>query len=130
MTGPIASHVVIPAALAPARAASGGTPPAEVARTRRAAQDFEALFVHQILASMRQASVAGGGLLSGSGQKLYQDMMDDEVARAVSRAGGLGLADLLVRDILRTGPKKGLKSGAGPVDERAGSGGIPEGGTR
>lgn len=75
---------------------------ADLRRTRQAAQDFEALFIHHLLKNMRQASdVGGGGFLQGTGHKIYQDMLDDEVAKAVSRSGGLGLADLLVRDLVR-----------------------------
>ena len=87
---------------------AGATPPAEMARIRKAARDFEAIFLHQMLKAMRQASGHGKVLLGGTGQKFYQDMMDDELSKAMSQSGGLGLSDLLIRDIVRrqAGEKK------------------------
>jgi Rod binding domain-containing protein len=99
---------------------------------RAAAQDFEAIFLHQMLKSMRQSLPVGGPLAPGSGQKMVQDMLDDEMARAMARVGGLGLADVLVRDLIRhlPGAKNPSSPGASePISrgERRGSG---EGGAR
>lgn len=111
------------AALAKKAADGRSSSPAEMARIRQAARDFEAIFVHQMLKAMRQASARGKVLLGGTGQKFYQDMMDDELSKAMSRAGGLGLADLLIRDIVRrqTVPKKASSAApAGPIEGTVG----------
>jgi flagellar protein FlgJ len=73
--------------------------PPEVGRVRQAAQDFEAMMIGQMLATMRQGM--GQGVLSGRGQRLYQSMLDDELGRVLARGGGLGLADVLVRELVR-----------------------------
>jgi Rod binding domain-containing protein len=85
---------------------------AEGKRLRQVAQDFEAIILSQMLASMRAA--AGKGVLGGKGQQLYQQMMDDELGRVLARSGGLGLADVLMRDLVRqtATPKKVSSSGA------------------
>jgi flagellar protein FlgJ len=80
--------------------------PAELARLRRAAQEFEAVFVEHMLKTMRQSSPKAGLFPSGAGQKLYQDLADQELARAVSRGGGLGLGDVLIRGLTRAEQKK------------------------
>lgn len=103
--------------------AAGAVPAAEKARIRRAAQDFEAIFLHQMLKAMRQASGPGKVLLGGTGQKFYQDMMDDELSKAMSRSGGLGLSDLMIRDIVRRQPGEKKASSvppAGPMDKTVG----------
>jgi Rod binding domain-containing protein len=73
--------------------------PSEAGRLRKVAQDFEAMVLSQMLATMRQA--AGKGVPSGTGQRLYREMLDDELGRVLARGGGLGLADVLVRDLVR-----------------------------
>ncbi len=50
---------------------------------------------------MRQASGSGSGLLSGTGQRVYQELVDEQLSRSLAKSGGLGLADMLVRDVLR-----------------------------
>lgn len=118
----------------PATGAAGASSRAQSAVTpalRKAAQDFEAIFVHQLLSTMRQASLPGTGSLGSSAQRIYQDVMDDEVARSISRAGGLGLAELLIRDVARRGAgQKGLKSPASRADDGVERAGTPEGGAR
>jgi flagellar protein FlgJ len=86
--------------------------PPDATRLRQVAQDFEALVVSRMLASMRRAG--GKTLLEGQGERLYREMMDDELGRVLARGGGLGLADVLVRDLLRqtAAPKKASSAAA------------------
>ena len=58
------------------------------------------MFLQNLLKSMRQAS-GFKGPLSGTGQRVYQELMDEHLGRALAKGGGIGLADLLVRDVLR-----------------------------
>jgi flagellar protein FlgJ len=85
-------------AVGPATPPAAAEPP-DAGRLREVAQDFEAMILGHMLATMRQA--AGKGVLGGQGQRLYQEMMDDELGRVLARSGGLGLADVLVRDLVR-----------------------------
>ncbi len=91
--------------LPPAPAAgAAGKPDPTAAKIKDAAREFEAIFIQQMLQTARQATVPGGR----SGQNLYQDLMDEHVARALAKGGGIGLADALARDLTRqlAGPKK------------------------
>ncbi len=65
---------------------------------RDAAEQFEALYVQKILKQMRSASL-DESLFGGSGMEMAHEMFDAEVAKSLSRAGGLGLADMLVRQL-------------------------------
>ncbi|HTU65525.1 MAG TPA: flagellar assembly peptidoglycan hydrolase FlgJ [Steroidobacteraceae bacterium] len=65
---------------------------------REAAKQFESLFTKMMLESMRKASM--GDSLFGSDQgDMYQGMMDDQLAVTLSQGKGIGLADMLIRQL-------------------------------
>ncbi len=68
---------------------------------KEAARQFESLFTQMLLKSMREANKSfGGDSLFGSDQAdLYQDMFDDQIAMQMSKGRGLGLADMLIRQL-------------------------------
>ena len=69
---------------------------------RQAAQQFESLFVGMMLKSAQQANFSDP--LFGSDQaSMYQDMYDDQIAAEISKGRGLGLADMLVQQLRRSG---------------------------
>jgi peptidoglycan hydrolase FlgJ len=69
---------------------------------REAARQFESLFTSMVLKSMRQANFSDS--LFGSDQEnMYQDMYDDQIAAEISKGRGLGLADMLVQQLRRSG---------------------------
>ena len=62
-------------------------------------REMESLFLYQLLKQMR-ATVEKSGLLDGgSAEELYTSMLDAEVAKEVSRGKGIGLAELLYRQL-------------------------------
>ena len=112
-------------AVAPPPAGPTGMTPAAQRQLRDTAQEVESLFLSQMLKTMRQASPNGRGLLSGQGQRVYQEMMDEQLGRALAKGGGIGLADLLVRDVLRRqGATKKTSSETGDVPTGR-AGGVP-----
>lgn len=71
-------------------------------QAKKVAQDFEALMVGMMLKSMR--STVGKDTLTGGGhgEEVYRSMLDQEyAAAAVKRGGGLGLARIIEKDIIR-----------------------------
>ncbi len=71
----------------------------EDAKLKQACQDFEAVFVNQLLQSMRK-TVAKSELFGDSREEeTYQEMMDWEVARSVAKQGSAGIADMLYRQL-------------------------------
>ncbi len=62
------------------------------------ARQFESLFTQMMLRSMRQASF-GGGLLDSQQSRFYRDMYDQQLAMELSRERGLGLAEVIKRQI-------------------------------
>lgn len=65
----------------------------------KVAQEFEALFIQMMLKAARDATPEGG-LFDSNELKLYQEMMDSQVALEMAEQGGLGFAPLLQQQLL------------------------------
>ena len=66
---------------------------------REVAGQFEALFLQTMLKNMREASL-GDPLLGDSDQhEMYQGMLDQQLSAEMASGKGIGLADLLVRQL-------------------------------
>lgn len=75
-------------------------------QAKKVAQDFEGLFIGMMVKSMHETvgkdKLTGGG----HGEDVYRSMLDQEyVAQAVKR-GGLGLAKIIEKDIIRQESRK------------------------
>ena len=68
---------------------------------REVAGQFEALFIQMMLKSMRDANL-GEGLLDSQHSRTYQSMYDKQIAIDLSKQQGLGLADMMVRQLSRS----------------------------
>jgi flagellar protein FlgJ len=98
------------------------------AALKEVAKQFESLFTQMLLKSMREAnrSLSNGDTLFGSDQAdFYQDMFDQQIAVHLSQGEGLGLADMLVRQ-LAGGAASGEQRAVSPKAERVGSNGATE----
>jgi soluble lytic murein transglycosylase-like protein len=80
------------------REATDGAPVAnDLAGLRRIAGQFEALFYNQLISSMRSTVPENQFWGQGSGTKIYQQLQDQALADRLADGGGLGIADLIVR---------------------------------
>ncbi|MGB0204121.1 MAG: flagellar assembly peptidoglycan hydrolase FlgJ [Neptuniibacter sp.] len=66
-----------------------------------AAQQFEQLFLNMLLRSMREANAAFGedNFMNSSQTKFYQSMYDNQISMEMANAKGIGLTDVLVRQL-------------------------------
>src|SRR5262245_58795810 len=62
------------------------------------AQQFEQLLLDMMLKSMRRAA-PGHSMFDNEGSRLFTGLLDQEFSRKLSQQGGLGLADLLVKQL-------------------------------
>ena len=87
------------------------------ANLRKVAQEFESLFLGEMLKSMRSANdvLAKDNPLNTEATKQYQDMYDQQLSVSLSRQGnGIGLQDVLMRQLSKT---KGVAhTGANPFN--------------
>ncbi len=66
--------------------------------TAKVARQFESLFVQMMVKQMRQASF-GGGIFDSDRTRFYQDMYDQQLAVHLSQQGGIGLSDVMTRQL-------------------------------
>ncbi|KIY38091.1 flagellar rod assembly protein FlgJ [Pseudomonas sp. 10-1B] len=74
------------------------------ANVRKVAQEFESLFVSEMLKASRKASdvLADDNPMNTETVKQYRDMYDQQLAVSMSReGGGIGLQDVLVRQLTK-----------------------------
>ncbi|MGY4532407.1 flagellar protein FlgJ [Pseudomonas sp. TE3786] len=71
------------------------------ANIKKVAQEFESLFLNQMLKAQRSANEAfsEGNFMNSNEAKTYQQMYDQELAVKMSKEGGIGLADVLARQM-------------------------------
>jgi len=83
------------------------------ATLRAVAKQFESLFARMMIKSMRDA--VGSDPIFGSDQeKMYQGMFDDQLSLEMTRGRGLGLADMLVRQLQRVSGTAAPTGSTGP----------------
>ena len=69
------------------------------AETKKAATQFEALLLHQMMNAMWQ-TVPKDGLLSGSREEsLYRDMLNQAVATSIAENKSIGIRDVVMKDL-------------------------------
>jgi Rod binding domain-containing protein len=75
---------------------------APAAKIHRAAQDFEALLLGSLLRTLEQtfSAVPGDSRVPGSDD--YEYLGTQALASGLAASGGLGIADLIVRNIMKT----------------------------
>ena len=87
----------------PTTAASGPGAPsaknAELARARETANDFEAVFLRQMLSAMREGLSEDNPL--GGPDSTFGSLLVSEQAKLISRAGGIGVADQILDELLK-----------------------------
>jgi flagellar protein FlgJ len=72
------------------------------ATIRKVAEQFESMFTRMMLKSMREA--VGPDPMFGSDQEqMYQSMADDQLSVQLSKGRGMGLADMLIRQLQKMG---------------------------
>lgn len=96
------------ASSAPVRAPLPGAPlptlssrPQPAPEVLRAAQEFESMFLSEMLAPMFEnldTDGLGGG---GIGEQMFRPMLVERYAEAIAKSGGVGLADAIVRELNR-----------------------------
>lgn len=65
------------------------------------ARQFESIFTHMVMKSMRTATraISEGGPFNSFESRMFEDMMDEKMSAHLSESQGLGLAEILVRQL-------------------------------
>ena len=78
-------------------------------RLKKACRDFESLFINYLLKEMRATIKKSSFLDGGRAEELYTSMMDNQTAKELSASGGIGIAQMLYRQ---------LTSDTGTIEEK------------
>ena len=86
----------------------------------RVARQFESLFLNVMMKSMREANqaFAEGNPLNTPQTRFYQDMYDSQMAVHLSERQGMGLADVMLRQLSPTSARAEPVAGAQPAAEQ------------
>ena len=69
---------------------------------KEACVEFESYFLNMMFKSMRKTVVSSGGLFEKSNaEKMFQEMLDEELTKKIANEGGIGLADMMYKQLSR-----------------------------
>lgn len=71
------------------------------AEAEAVAQQFERMFIAEMLQPMFSGIETDGPFGGGTGEDVFRPMLLDQYADAVAKAGGVGIADAVLKEILR-----------------------------
>jgi peptidoglycan hydrolase FlgJ len=71
------------------------------AQAEAVAQQFERMFVAEMLQPMFSGIETDGVFGGGQGEEVFRPMLLDQYADAVAKGGGVGIADAVLKEILR-----------------------------
>ena len=74
---------------------------ADESRIRQTAQEFEATFMAQMLRPMFEGLSTEAPFGGGHAEETWRGFMIDEMGKQSSRAGGVGLADQVMAEMIR-----------------------------
>ncbi|MBP3284613.1 MAG: rod-binding protein [Clostridia bacterium] len=66
---------------------------------KEACQGFEAIFVNMMLSEMRKTVPESGLMESSFANDTFTQMLDEEIAESVSKGKGIGIADMMYKQI-------------------------------
>jgi Rod binding domain-containing protein len=92
---------------------------ANVQKVVEAAQEFEAVMLESFLRPLEESfsSLPGGD--DSMGMSGYRDMVTQAMASAIAKAGGFGLADMVVRNLLHLKMTRGGTTAIGTGGAKA-----------
>ena len=72
-----------------------------IARTKDAAQKFESQFLSVMFQHMFEGVETDGPFGGGKGEEMFRSMMTDAMGKQVAKAGGIGIAASVQREMLK-----------------------------
>ena len=74
-------------------------------KLKELAQQFEAIYLQQIFKEMRNTVPNDGLIERSNADDVYTQLQDAEAAQKMAEQGGIGLADLMLKQLLDEDPK-------------------------
>jgi len=77
-------------------------------KLKKVCEDFESIFISQMLKVMRKSVPKSGLLDGGSQQDTYLSLFDEELSKSMAKRGGIGLGKILYQNITNQGKNRNL----------------------
>jgi peptidoglycan hydrolase FlgJ len=68
---------------------------------KKVAQDFESVFISQMLGQMFEGIPTDGPFGGGQGEAMFRSLMLDEYGKQIAAQGGIGIADAVTKELLK-----------------------------
>ncbi len=91
----------------PAELPSGRRSHADPKALRASAEEFEAVFVSQMLTQMFDSIEIDPLTGGGNGEEVFRSLLVNEYGKSIAKSGGIGIADHVQREMLRLQEGKG-----------------------
>lgn len=78
-----------------------GTRSTDKSELRKTAEDFESVFLAQMLRPMFETVPTDSFMGGGHAEGIYRSMMVDEIGKSISKSGGIGIADSIYRELIK-----------------------------
>lgn len=72
-----------------------------VEKIRKTAEEFEAVYLSQMLRPMFDGIEVEAPFGGGQAEDMYRSLMVDEYGKSIAKSGGIGIADQVMREMLR-----------------------------
>ena len=69
------------------------------AKLREASNEFEAIFIQQMLKTMRKTSLESDFIKKSEGEKIFRSMLDEQYAILSAKSGRLGLGEMIYKQL-------------------------------
>ncbi|MDW7661765.1 MAG: rod-binding protein [Bacillota bacterium] len=66
---------------------------------KKACMEFETYFINTLFKEMRSSSEGTGLIEKSQARSMFEGMLDEEMSKKMSEAGGIGLADMLFKNL-------------------------------
>jgi flagellar protein FlgJ len=76
---------------------------------KEACNEFEAILLGHLLRSMKATIPKGGFLAKGTATKLFEEMLDDQLAREIAKSSSLGLGQMMLQELAEKEAPKSSK---------------------
>ena len=98
--------LLVPPALTASTAASSAAELAKRGQIKQTSRDFEASFLSVMMQQMFSGLSTTGPFGGGPGEEMFRSVLTDAMAKQMSKAGGIGIAANVEREMLKL---QGLK---------------------
>jgi flagellar protein FlgJ len=88
-------------------ATKGGDRKLDRDKLKKSCADFEAVFIQQLLKSMRQTVMRSDFIGNGAGKDIYESLFDQELSQSLSKREGLGLGKVIYNRMIQQEERRG-----------------------